>query len=84
MDNYKKNFIRGLGEATEGTGKALSSQEVADALNAAGFTTSRGGTYKGGRGTDHTVSRAASMLHEEGDDEGCEKVRRIRSLDGNY
>mgnify|MGYP006916080862 CR=1 FL=1 len=85
MDVYEKNFIRAQGEAYEGTGKVPSSYDVADALNGAGFTTSRGGEYKGGgRGIPHLLSRVASTLHEEGDDEGCEMVRRILSPDGNY
>ena len=40
MDDFKKKFAQSLGEATEYTGKKMSYDEVADALNDAGIRTS--------------------------------------------
>lgn len=84
MDDYKKKFIRSLGEATEYTGKKMSYDEVASSFREAGIKTSRGTDYVGGRGTARTLKAAAVQLHEEGDDEGCEMVRQITSHDGYY
>lgn len=84
MDDFKKKFARSLGEATEYTGRKMSYDEVADALNDAGIRTSRGTEYEGGRGTAHFLKEAAVQLHEDGDEEGCELVRQITSHDGYY
>ena len=84
MEEIKKKFARNLGEATEYSGKKMSNNEVADVLNSAGFKTSRGTDYKGGRGTAHFLKEAAVQLHEDGDDEGCEMVRQITSHNGYY
>ena len=84
MVEIKKKFARNLGEATEYSGKKMSYNEVADVLNSAGFKTSRGTDYKGGRGTAHFLKEAAVQLHEDGDDEGCEMVRQITSHNGYY
>lgn len=84
MDDYKKKFIRDLGEATEYTGKKMSYDEVASSFREAGIKTSRGSDYVGGRGTARTLKAAAVQLHEEGDDEGCEMVRQITSHNGYY
>ena len=84
MDDFKKKFAQSLGEATEYTGKKMSYDEVADALNDAGIRTSRGTEYEGGRGTAHFLEEAAVQLHEDGDEEGCELVRLITSHDGYY
>ena len=84
MNEIKKKFARNLGEATEYSGKKMSNNEVADVLNSAGFKTSRGTDYKGGRGTAHFLKEAAVQLHEDGDDEGCEMVRQITSHNGYY
>lgn len=84
MDEFKKKFARNLGEATEYSGKKMSYDEVADVLNSAGFKTSRGTDYKGGKGTAHFLKEAAVQLHEDGDDEGCEMVRQITSHNGYY